>query len=246
MDKKLLSIIIPVYNEETFVHFLLEKLLTVPFESNGRNTQWIIVNDWSTDTSGAVIEQFIHTHPEQEIIYHAQKNSGKGAAVKKWFSLATGELLVIQDADLEYDPNDLLEGIALMEQQNLDIAYGSRIRGFKRYGFTYSTWPFLIWGGVVSLLASVLSGHLISDEPTCYKMFRKTCQKHLLLPPENGFEWEPAVTILLLKAWFRYKERPIRYYPRKATAGKKIKVKDGFIALWTLIRWRCKWLTILS
>jgi len=240
MKKKLLSIIIPVYNEETFVQWLLNKLLTVPFDVHGRDTQWIIINDGSKDNSEKLIQEFITTHTEQPIIYYAQQNTGKGAAVKKWFSLATGDLMVIQDADLEYDPNDLLEWIELMEKKNLDIAYGSRIRGFKRYGFTYSTMPFLIGGLVVSGLSGLLSWHLITDEPTCYKMFRKTCQKHLLLPPENGFEWEPAVTILLLRAWFRYKERPIKYYPRKATAGKKIKVKDGFIALWTLVKWRVK------
>jgi len=91
-----------------------------------------------------------------------------------------------------------------------------------------------------------MAGHLITDEPTCYKMFSKKCQKYLLLPVENGFEWEPAITILLSRSGMRYGERPIRYYPRKTTAGKKIKFKDGFIALSTLLIWRFKKLSFAS
>lgn len=243
MARKILSIIIPVYNEETFVSSLLEKLTTVPFGEHGRDTQWIIVNDGSKDSSQERIQAFIKDHPHQSILYHYQDNAGKGAAVKKWFSLATGEVMVIQDADLEYDPIDLLEGLFCMEKNSLDVIYGSRIRGFQRHGFTYSTLPFLLGGLAVSCVSSLLTGRLISDEPTCYKMFKKTCHQYLLLPSENGFEWEPATTVLLLRKGMRYGERPIRYYPRKTTAGKKIKLKDGFIALGTLLKWRVKKIT---
>ncbi len=246
MASKLLSIIIPVYNEELFVSLLLEKLSTIPFQENGWNTQWIIINDGSKDGSEWHIQRFIKKHPDQEIIYHLQENAGKGAAVKKWFSLATWDVMVIQDADLEYDPLDLLEGLTILEERKLDVIYGSRIRGFQRHWFTYSTVPFLVWWLVVSGVSSLFAGHLITDEPTCYKMFSKSCQKYLLLPLENGFEWEPAITILLLRMGMRYGERPIKYHPRKTSAGKKIKFKDGFIALWTLVRWRFRslsWLT---
>ena len=240
MKQKLLSIIIPVYNEETFVVLLLEKLLTIPFSTSGRETERIIINDGSKDSSEEKIYAFISDHPAQRIIYHTQPNSGKWAAVKKWFGLATGEVMIIQDADLEYDPADILTWLEYMETHQLDMAYGSRIRGFQLYGFTYSTLPFLIGGLIVSWLASLLCMHVITDEPTCYKMFKKSCKPILLSPAENWFEREPAVTMALLREKFRYGERPIRYYPRKTTAGKKIKLKDGFIALWTLVKWRWK------
>lgn len=240
MQSQLLSIIIPVYNEQTFVQLLLEKLLSIDFHGHGRDTEWIIVNDGSKDNSEKLILNFMTDHPDTKITYHNQTNTGKWGAVKKWFSLAKGDVLVIQDADLEYDPGDLLEWLKKLLENDYDYIYGSRIRGFHRYGFTYSTVPFLLGGLLVSFVSSLWAMQVITDEPTCYKMFRKSCQKYLQIPSENGFEWEPAITILLSRLWMRYGERPIKYFPRKTSAGKKIKFKDGFIALWTLVKRRLK------
>jgi len=227
------SIIIPVYNEEKYVYTLLQELVKVNFLWLWIQTEIIIINDGSIDWSHQQISQFIAEYPKQNIIYHQQENAWKWATVKKWISLSTGDIIVIQDADLEYDPFDLLEGLQILKEKNLDMIYGSRIRGFARHWFTYSTIPFLLWGIIVSLCASIATKTFITDEPTCYKMFSKKCKPLLLLPSENGFEREPAVTLAVLRSGYKYGERPIKYFPRKTTAGKKIKFKDGIKALQT-------------
>lgn len=236
----MLSLVIPVYNEETYVFQLLEKLTQVSYGSAIDSRELVIINDGSKDRSEAEIKRFMETYPAVSVQYHAQENTGKWGAVKKGFSLAQWDIIVIQDADLEYDPCDLAEWISLIKEKWYHVAYWSRIRWFTRHGFTYSTLPFLVWGLVVSGLTSVFTGRLITDEPTCYKMFHKACKPYLVFPKENWFEREPAVTVMLLRSWFRYKERPIRYYPRQATGGKKIKLKDGFKALTTLWKRRIK------
>lgn len=237
MKKKLLSIIIPVYNEQTFVYQLLEKVAVIQFSDYEKEI--VIINDWSADNSENEIMRFLDNYSWIFSTYHKQNNTGKWWAIKKGITLAQWDVFIIQDADLEYEPTDIEEWLSLINDNNY-VVYGSRIRGFKRHGFTYSTWPFLIWWLAVSWLASVLSSKLITDEPTCYKMFHKDCKPRLLMPQENWFEREPAITMLLLRKWFSYAEWPIRYYPRKVTAWKKIKLKDGFKALWTLVKRRFK------
>jgi hypothetical protein len=112
--------------------------------------------------------------------------------------------------------------------------------GVKKFGNAYSSRTFMVWGLVVSWLTTLLSFKRVTDEPTCYKMFDKKLKPYLLLPTCNGFEREPAVTMLLLRKWFSYAEIPIHYEARDFEAGKKINRKDGFKALWTLIKWRFK------
>lgn len=138
------SVIIPAYNEQQFFEQLLEKLVRVPFEARGYLPEIVIVNDGSTDRTGAIARAFQATHPQMNITYIEDTNHGKGHAVKQGIAHATGDILVIQDADLEYDPSDLLEGADMLLHHQLDVMYGSRIRGFMRYGFTYSTIPFLL------------------------------------------------------------------------------------------------------
>lgn len=241
MEKsKLLSIIIPVYNEEQFVYALLDKVTKTSFASY--NIELIIVNDWSKDTSEQEINRFIHDTKDLHIpiTYAFQNNKGKWSAIKHGITLASWDIFMIQDADLEYNPENIQEWLLLFEQNKTKVVYGSRTRGFLRYWFTYSTLFFFVWWVAVSVLTSILWITVVTDEPTCYKLFDQSCKKRLLLPHENGFEREPAVTMLLLRKWFGYKERPIEYFPRKVTSGKKIKLKDGFKALWTLLYRRCK------
>lgn len=240
---KTISLCIPVYNEERYIYALLEKVCAVEFSLVWYQYEILVVNDGSTDRSDEEIKKFINNHASVNITYVRQPNQGKWSAIKHAFSLAIGDVLVIQDADLEYDPQDIIEGIRILEEKQLDVCYGSRIRGFTRYGIAISTVWFLIGWLTVSWVASLLSRHLITDEPTCYKMFRVSCKPYLLLPEENGFAWEPAATMAVLRAWFHYGERPIRYYPRKTTAGKKIKLIDGWKALTTL--WRRRWKKIV-
>lgn len=149
-------------------------------------------------------------------------------------------MYVIQDADLEYDPHDIVAMLHNLEKKNLDVCYGSRTRGYSKYGTNYSTLGFMFGGLTVSFLTSLLAFRLVTDEPTCYKMYRSKCRNILLSAKENDFAWEPAVTIMVLKHGFSYGEIPIHYYPRKQTQGKKIKLKDGRLAIKTLFVYRAK------
>ena len=230
---KLISIIIPVYNEEQFVGQLLEKVSKLDFSHLWYDKELIIVNDGSKDKSEDIIKNFIDQY-QGKSHYVTHKNHGKGYSIKQWVLHAHGDVYVIQDADLEYEPTDLIDMLAYMEKNDLDICYGSRTRGYKKYGMNYSTVGFLFWGLVVSALTTLLSRKFVTDEPTCYKMYHNSCRNILLFPKENDFAWEPAVTIMLLRQKYRYGELPIHYYPRKQTQWKKIKLKDGRYAIKTL------------
>lgn len=236
---KKLSIIIPFLNEQGTLGELLDKVVSVPL--HGYIKEIIIVNDGSTDNSDSIIQSFIKNHKSLEIHYLLnEKNRWKGFSIKRGFEKATGDYMIIQDADLEYDPADYQKLLDYAQKKDLDVTYGSRTLWYFSYGFNYSTIWFLFWWLVVSALTSLLALHIVTDEPTCYKLFSKRVQKYLGVPEENGFEREPAITVLLLRKWFRYGEKPIKYYPRKIIHGKKIKLKDGFIALKTLWKWRWK------
>jgi dolichol-phosphate mannosyltransferase len=238
-NNKTISICIPLYNEEKLIIALLKKVLAVDFAGYWYEREIILVNDGSTDNSEHIVKAFLSKHSLKHILYYKQDNNWKWSAIKKAFDQATWDILVIQDADLEYDPEDILWWIKCIEQWS-QLCYWSRIRWFFKRWVVYSTVWFLFWWLSVSWLTSLLVRKLITDEPTCYKMFHKDCKPWLLLPKENGFEREPAITMLLLRKWFTYAEWPIRYYPRKVTAWKKIKLKDWFKALWTLVKWRWK------
>ncbi len=240
---KKLSIVIPVYNEEQFVWKLLQKVFEVDLKEINYEKEIIIINDGSKDKSTDIIQQFIKQHPQEDIKYAYQERQAdwsntKWSALKNGFSLATGDLFIIQDADLEYDPSDYIPLIQKLEKDKLDFIYGSRTRGYITFGAKYSTFGFLIGWLVVSWLTSLLGWAIVTDEPTCYKLFTSKLKKHLLAIPENNFDWEPAITMTLLKKWYKYGEIPIRYYPRPVTQWKKIKLKDGWMAIKTLFKYR--------
>jgi len=219
-----LSILVPLYNEAGTVIPILEKVLAVDIPK-----EVIVVDDGSSDGSARLVAEFARRHPEVRLHRHG-RNRGKGAALRTALSEATGEVVVIQDADLEYDPRDfprLLEPIARGEA---DVVYGSRIRG----GGAISYWRYYLGGRLVSLVASLLYGHWITDEPTCYKMVRRDLLQEMELESE-GFEFCPEVTAKLFRRGVRYREVPIRYYPRSMAEGKKIRAWDGLLAVWTLL-----------
>ncbi len=239
---KKLSIIIPVYNEEATLEELVEKVIHVDLSSLWYTKQLVLVNDGSRDKSDAIIHHLIAQHSNLDIKYvQNKKNSGKGFSLKEWFKHADGDLMIVQDADMEYFPEkDYLPMLQVFEAQKADFVYGSRTLGMKKFGNNYSSQSFLWWGLLVSWCTSILSLKKITDEPTCYKMFDKKLKSYLLLPKENGFEWEPAVTMLLLRKGFVYREVPIHYHARSFDEGKKINWKDGIKALRTLFKWRFK------
>lgn len=238
---KLISIIIPVYNEERFVGQLLEKVSKLDFSHIWYDKELIIVNDGSKDKSQTIIDEFIAAYDwKVQALHHT--NHGKGYSIKQGILHAQGDVYVIQDADLEYEPHDLIKMLEKMEKKQWDICYGSRTRWYSRFGMHYSTIGFLFGWLTVSVLTSLLAHRIVTDEPTCYKMYHNSCRNILLYPKENDFAWEPAVTIMLLRQKYTYGEIPIHYYPRKQTQGKKIKLKDGWLAIKTLFVYRSKWI----
>lgn len=238
---KKLSVIIPVYNEEDSLEAMYQEVAKIDLGDHGYTKEIIFVNDGSRDNSKDIIHKLIEKYDTHDIKYiENPKNSGKGYSMKNWIKNATGDVLLIQDADLEYSPSDYHTLLKTMHKHDADIVYGSRTLGKKKFNNNYSTKTFLYGGLVVSLLTSLLSFTKVTDEPTCYKMFKSHLKPYLLHPQENRFEREPAVTMLLLRKGFSYKETPIHYQARGFDEGKKINRKDGVQALTTLIKRRFK------
>ena len=239
---KTLSVVIPFLNEERTICKTLEEIIAVDLSRLGYEKEIILVNDGSTDDNQSVIQKFLQkSYPDNTIQYiENDKNHGKWYSLKEWFRIATWDLFIVQDADSEYNPHDYLPLIEKLEKDNLDFVYGSRIAWIKKFKNNYSTASFLLGWLAVSFLTSLLTFKRVSDEPTCYKLYTSKLRKYLLLPPEPRFEWEPAITMLLLRKWFTYGEVPIHYTARKVAEGKKIKWKDGVKAITTLFRWRFK------
>ncbi|MBD3170585.1 MAG: glycosyltransferase [candidate division Zixibacteria bacterium] len=222
----LLTVIIPCYNESRTLPRLLEKVISVNLSK-----EIIFVDDGSTDNSMEIANSF--KQKAELITIGNENNSGKGAAVRKGIEKARGNYIIIQDADLEYDPEDYKPIIREFEG-GADVVYGSRIlkKGNPRGGFF-----FWLGGITISAITSILYGARITDEPTCYKAFRREVIKDI---PFKGtsFDWEPEVTAKILKAGYKIREVPISYNPRSVKEGKKINWKDGIKAVWTLIKYR--------
>jgi glycosyltransferase involved in cell wall biosynthesis len=198
---KTLSIVIPFLNEEKTLTKVLDILLALDLSSLDYCKEIILVNDGSTDQSVGTLRPYQgKSYLDSEIfLLENDRNRGKGFSLKAGFEKASGDVFIVQDADMEYDPKDYLLLLQTLEEKNLDFIYGSRIRGMFKLKNTHSTVSFLLGGLLVSFITSLLSWTLITDESTCYKVFTKKCKPFLLQPEENGFEREPAITMLLLK-----------------------------------------------
>jgi glycosyltransferase involved in cell wall biosynthesis len=220
-----LSVLIPCFNERNTIQEIVRRVKAIPLD-----VEIIIVDDGSTDGTPALLEEFKNDHCK--ILFH-DRNRGKGTSIRTALPAATGDLVVIQDADLEYDPQDLLRLVEVFREKDATVVYGSRnLLGNAR---SYSTF---YWGGrVVSWLTTLLYWCHITDEPTCYKMFRTDLLKSLDLKCE-GFEFCPEVTAKVLRLGHKIVEVPISYSPRDFAGGKKIRWTDGFQAIWVLIRYR--------
>jgi dolichol-phosphate mannosyltransferase len=218
-----LSIIIPVYNEERTIEELISRVQAVKLDK-----EIIAVDDGSTDDTASILDAL-----EGIIVLH-KKNGGKGSAIREGLKSVTGEMIVIQDADLEYDPNDFVMMIDIMQKERADVVYGSRVL-HADYRISYRRF---FWGGkLVTFIANILYGLSITDEPTCYKMIRTELLKSLDLRCSR-FEFCPEVTAKLARRKIRIVEVPISYFPRSIGEGKKINARDGLEAIWTLIKYR--------
>lgn len=220
------SIVIPVYNEEATIKLIIDKVKKVPYPGE---VEIIVVNDGSKDKSAEIIKKI-----KGIIFLDLKKNRGKGFALRQGFKRATGQIILIQDADLEYDPRDHLKLISALSEADVDVVYGSRFlksRPRVRY-------PLFYLGNIaLSFLTKILYQRSITDMETCYKAFRAKVLKEIKLKSER-FEFEPEITCKLLKAGYRIKEIPITYRSRSYKEGKKIGVKDGLIAIYVLARLR--------
>ncbi len=230
---KKLSVIIPVFNEEATIKEILKKVSKV--ELGKIKKEIIVIDDGSTDSSKLKISIFKRTLKDKrsfKTIFH-KENQGKGEAIKSGLKEVTGDYVIIQDADLEYDPEDYKKMIKPIKEGKAEVVYGSRFTGERRNMFFWH----MLANRFLSLLTNILFNTTLSDMENCYKMDTLKLLKELNLK-SRSFDFEPEVTAKILKKRIRIYEVPISYAGREYEEGKKITWQDGLIALWTLLKYR--------
>ena len=224
-----LSIIIPVYNEKNTILEILKRIDDLSLEEIEKEI--IIVDDCSKDGTKDIIKSLSGNY---KTIFH-ELNQGKGAAIRTGLREATGDYVVIQDADLEYDPNDLKTMVDKMVAENSAVLYGSR--RLNKKNTQHSGFQYYIGGWFLTVLTNFLYGQRLTDEPTCYKMFKTELIKAMPLVCRR-FEFCPEVTALVSLNGYKIKEIPISYFPRHKKEGKKICWHDAFVAVWVLLKYK--------
>ena len=225
-----LSIIIPCYNEEKTIKILVEKVL----QFNLCEKEIIIIDDCSTDNSKTIISDLAKINQNIKFFF-LEKNLGKGAALKKGFKEAGGDIVLIQDADLEYDPNDYPILIKPFLETDADIVYGSRFLGGE-YVRLHFFWHYLA-NKLLTLSTNIVTNLNMSDMETGYKVFKKKVIQSIEIN-EKSFGVEPEITVKLAKKKYVFYEVPISYRGRSYEDGKKITLKDAFVALYCIFRYR--------
>lgn len=236
-----LSIIIPVFNEEKTILPVLEKIAELQFPSSIQ-AEVVIVDDGSKDATAEKVESFLTKHKNKKFhFFQHKKNAGKGAAIRTGIEHATGEYLIIQDADLEYNPHDIIRLANEVVVKKGEVVYGTRLKRLPHFEKEERTGRFMLhYAGnkLLSLITSVLYGQWITDMETCYKLFPKKAVEGMHLEA-RGFEFEPEITAKLIRAGYKIHEIPIQTKPRGYTEGKKLDTfKDGSNALWALLKYR--------
>jgi glycosyltransferase involved in cell wall biosynthesis len=225
-----LSIVIPCFNEEKSLRALVEKVLRF----KDLEKEILIIDDCSTDNSKLIIEELSNTHPEIRAIY-LEKNSGKGFALKSGFKEVTGDLVLIQDADLEYDPKDYSALIKPFKNADADVVYGSRFMGGE-YVRLHFFWHFIA-NKLLTFVTNIVTNLNMSDMETGYKLFKRSVIQSINIK-EKSFGIEPEITVKLAKKKFIFYEVPISYQGRSYEEGKKITLKDAFLAFYCIFRYK--------
>ncbi len=223
-----LSIVMPVYNEERTLEEIVRRVLATPYEK-----ELILVDDGSKDRSREIMAELAKKHPEIRPFFHEQ-NQGKGGALSTGFRQTTGDIVLIQDADLEYDPQDYGTLLRPLIEGKADVVYGSRFKGGS-YARVHLFWHY-VGNRFLTLVSNMFSNLNLSDMETCYKAFRAEVAKKLDIQSRT-FAVEPEITAKIGRMHVRVYEVPISYSGRDYSEGKKIGLKDAFIAVWAIVRW---------
>jgi len=223
------SVLIPAYNENKLIEQILDKVRNLPIEK-----EIIVVNDCSTDGTGEILKKYEKI--KGIIIVHHLKNAGKAEAIKSALLHASGDIAVIQDADLEYDPDDILKLMKKLEEKSCGAVYGNRFN--KGNGSKMSLRQYL-GNRFMTASLNILMGTNLHDMETCYKMMKMEYAKRLDIS-SKGFGIDPEITIKLIKMGAHIKETPISYYPRTYVDGKKIRIKDAVRTFYSILKFSIK------
>ena len=227
---KLITVIIPCFNEDKTIEIIVEKVQ----KYKNHPIEIIIVDDCSTDNTALIIQKIVSIYPNIKT-FRQNINQGKGAAVCKGIKYATGDVIIIQDADLEYDPYDYTALIEPFLKTDADVVYGTRFKG-SSYTRLHFFWHYLA-NKILTTITNIVTNLNMSDMETGYKVFKTEIVKNLILK-EKSFGIEPEITVKLAKKKYIFYEVPISYNGRSYDQGKKITLKDAFIAIYCIFRYR--------
>jgi len=226
-----LSIVIPIYNEAATILELLSLVEAIPV---GMDKELVLVDDCSRDGTRDILRKVAQDHPHWRVLLH-EVNQGKGAALRTGFAAATGDFVLIQDADLEYDPRDYPLLLRPLTENRADVVFGSRFQGGGPHRVCFF-WHYL-GNKFLTTFSNMMTNLNLTDMEVCYKVFRREVLQTLQLR-ENRFGFEVEITAKVAKGKWRIFEVPISYYGRSYEEGKKITWKDGFRALWCIVKYR--------
>ena len=223
-----LSVVMPVYNEQATLREVISRVLAVPLD-----IELICVDDGSRDGSREILSELQSSHPQLRVLLQPQ-NTGKGAALRRGIQESTGDYILIQDADLEYDPSDYPALLHPLLEGKADVVYGSRFLGSAPHRVLYF-WHYVA-NRILTLLSNALTNMNLTDMETCYKVFRREILQSIPIE-EDRFGFEPEITVKIAKRRLRVYEVGISYWGRTYEEGKKIGWKDGVRALWCLVKY---------